>query len=139
MTFKYQEAIDSYIEKTHTTLPSLIIPKDKEAFRFVFANNVAKNHLPIFLSSPQRINNPRNHVTGFALSCFETVETAESKFCKLLKSSPNIRKTIGDSLSKGNLSSEDGMITETNTEGHFELFESTTCNLTQTFNVIKAL
>jgi hypothetical protein len=48
---------------------------------------------------------------------------------------PKIRKSIGDSLASGTISNEDGLITATSAEGHFDLFEYTNCNLSLKFKV----
>ena len=142
MKFKYQKELDHYIGLGYE-LPSLNTIESKESFRFVFAESPDKNHIPPYLLQPSRLNQQIKKgsvdVRGFALSNLESEEKAIEFYRKLRKHCKNIEKSIGDSLSSGVLHSTDGMITEVDSNGHFDLFEFEACNLCDTFNVIKQL
>ena len=74
-----------------------------------------------------------------ALSCFDTVTHAESFYRNLKKAFRNISSAIGDSLSEGILSNEDGKKTITGTNGHFDFYEYEGCNFNETFKITKDL
>lgn len=74
-----------------------------------------------------------------ALSCFTTLEKAEAFYSNLRKAFRNVANSIGESLSEGHLSNEDGRKTVTASNGHFDFYEYEGCDLNQTFNIIKNL
>lgn len=142
MKYKYQSEFDFFIEKGYV-LPLLYPIESKEAYRYVFADDIQRNHIPPHKLHPnrlkQQIREGRVDLNGFALSNFESEKKAISFYRFLHKTCRNAYKQIGDSLSFGILSSADGMITATNPKGHFDLFESEECNLNKTFKIIKPL
>lgn len=142
MTFKYQVEIDHYVSQG-TKLPVLHVITDKEAFRYVFANAVHFNHIPPHKLHPNRLNQQikigKVDLSGFALSNLETEKQAIAFYQYLHKNCKNARKQIGDSLSYGVLTKTDGLITDTDVNGHFDLYESDICNLNKTFKIVKPL
>lgn len=142
MTFKYQVEIDRFIEQG-AELPALHTIMDKEAFRFVFADAAQQNHIPPHKLHPnrlkQQIKSRKVDLSGFALSNLETERQAIDFYNYLRKNFKNVRKQIGDSLSFGTLAQTDGLITDTDTKGHFDLYESDSCDLSQTFTIVKSL
>ena len=76
----------------------------------------------------------------YALSCFNNQEKAERRYSSLCKSFKRTPKVIGDSLCGGIIENDDGMITLPDlASGHFDLYESETCDLSKTFNIIEKL
>lgn len=142
MRFKYQKELDFFIENG-CQLPKLFLPSSKEAYRFVFSKDIQKNHIPPHKLHPNRlelqIRDGNVDLSGYALSNFETLNQAATFYRYLRKSCKNVKKQIGDSLSFGVLNSKDGMITFSDSSGHFDLYESEVCDLKTTFNIIKAL
>jgi hypothetical protein len=140
--FKYQTEIEELIA-LGIALPVLFEPNNKNAYRYVFKNQTCKNHIPQYKKNPKRMIQEMNRNTlttsGFALSCFDTETDATRRFEILAKSIPNIRKTIGDGLSNGILSNTDGLITPSNADGHFDLYEFKDCDLSNKFKLCKEL
>ena len=79
------------------------------------------------LQSPKRALN-LNHINrckGYGLSLFDTSEGAIDRYQELIASKPNLIETLGNSLGEINLSFEDGIGSEpeTNNNGHFTFHE----------------
>lgn len=142
MTYKYQKEIDQLLADGFM-MPEVypIVPCD--CYRFAFENSPDKNHIPQYINNPKRIltdiNRNKAKVTLLALSCFQQKEKAIVRFEELKKSIPQIGKTVGDSLFGGYITESDGMVTSPNEDTHFNLFESDTCDLNQTFIYLKSL
>ena len=113
--FKYQEQMDTLLA-LGCQLPELFAPNDMNACRFAFSGADNQNHIPQYLSNPKRmlqdINNGKSNTSLLALSCFSTTDKAELFYLNLRKAFKNIASTIGDSLSEGKLSNEDGRKTK---------------------------
>lgn len=142
MQFKYQIEIDAYLARFQSKMPELFKPGNRRSYRYVSSTNTSMNHLPIFVLNPNRINGKDGKgggVEGYALSCFDTDCHACSVYAELKKNCKNIKKSIGDSLAVGTLSNTDGMVTNKNTRGHYNLFETPECDLSVKFNIIKSL
>ena len=58
---------------------------------------------------------------------------------EMSKAFKNISTSIGDSLSEGKLTNEDGLKTSTGNNGHFDFYEYETCDLSKTFLITKYL
>lgn len=142
MAFKYQVEIDHFVSQG-AELPALHAITDKESFRYVFANSAQQNHIPPHKLHPNRLEQQikigKVDLSGFALSNLETEKHAMAFYQYLLKNCKNARKQIGDSLSYGVLTKTDGLITDTDVNGHFDLYESDVCDLNQTFKIVKPL
>lgn len=74
-----------------------------------------------------------------SLSCFATAEQAESFYTNLRKAFKNATYSIGDSLSEGCLTNEDGRKTSTADNGHFDFYEYEACDLNKSFQITKSL
>lgn len=85
---------------------------------------------------PQRaiMNGQRKvDVGGYALSCFIEKDKAIKFYHLLAKNMRNIYKAIGDSISSGIVTNNDGNITAPASNGHYNLFEFPSCDLSKTF------
>lgn len=139
MTFKYQEFIDRLIAEG-CIMPKLYNPNGMKAYRFVFAGNNAKNHKPILIQRPLRILPDNEKTSGYALSCFDDRQKARLRYSALCKSFKGTHKTIGDSLCGGVLENADGMVTKPDSHsGHFDLYESMSCDLSNSFKIVELL
>lgn len=139
MLFKYQEFIDQLLAEGYV-MPDVHAPKGMAAFRYVFSNCNLNNHKPVCIQKPSRRLPDNNKFSGYALSCFNSQRNAEKRYAALCKSFKKTPKVIGDSLSSGSLRDEDGMETTPDTNsGHFDLYESTICDLSKTFKIIEQL
>lgn len=139
MTFKYQEYIDELMAQG-LSMPVLYAPKGMKAYRFVFSGDNTNNHKPVCVQKPSRQLPDNEKFSGYALSCFNSQQKAEQRYSSLCKSFKRVPKVIGDSLCGGFIQNEDGMVTSPNVcSGHFDLYESETCDLSKTFNIIEVL
>jgi len=130
--YKYQAKIDELMT-LGLEMPILHQPDEKSAFRFIFKDAPAKNHIPPYISKPKRALCPGVTISGYALSCFENRGRAEKEYRSLRSSHRNIHKSIGDSLSQGIISASDGRISDSNSKTHFDLYEYCECDLSKTF------
>ena len=85
------------------------------------------------------IDSKSARMTLLALSCYKDADKATACFSELRKNYKQIEKTIGDSLFGGIISSNDGDVTPANEMTHFNLFESTQCDLNRTFTFKRPL
>lgn len=140
--FKYLTELQK-LEDQGVFLPQLHTPESKLAFRYVFSKKPEKNHLPVYIQKPQRAisaaDKNKQTAAGYALSCFENEEKAFEKYNEYRSHSPKIMNTLGDALSTGIIDNTDGLITTANKDSHFELFEFSTCNLSEKFQIKRTL
>lgn len=142
MTYKYQDYIDQF-QAIGVVMPEVSHIVACECYRFAFEHCPEKNHIPQYISNPKRrltdINRNRASMTLLALSCFLQEENAIARYEELRRSIPLIGKSVGDSIFTGHITETEGMVTPPNVESHFNLFESDTCDLHQTFTYSKSL
>ena len=140
--FKYQKQIDELLAMG-CQLPELFAPDDIQACRFAFSGEGHSNHIPQYMSNPKRmlqdVGKGKANLSLLSLSCFTTVEKAETFYTNLRKAFKNAPTSIGDSLSEGHLSNEDGRKTNTATNGHFDFYEYEGCDLNKAFQITKNL
>lgn len=140
--FKYQKQIDELLAMG-CQLPELFAPNDMQACRFAFSGEGHINHIPQYMSNPKRMlqdmGKGKANTSLLSLSCFITAEKAETFYMNLCKAFKNAAYSIGDSLSEGCLTNEDGMKTSTANNGHFDFYEYETCDLNKTFQITKCL
>ena len=140
--FKNQKQIDELLT-LGCQLPELFAPNDMPACRFVFSEEGHINHIPQYMSNPKRMlqdmGKGKATTSLLSLSCFTTAEKAESFYTNLRKAFKNVANSIGDSLSEGNLTNEDGRKTSTADNGHFDFYEYKSCDLNKTFQITKSL
>lgn len=140
--FKYQEQIDELLAGG-CQLPELFAPNGLQACRFAFSDEGYTNHVPQYMSNPKRMlqdeGKGRANISLLSLSCFTTAEKAEVFYSNLRKAFKNAQYTIGDSLSEGCLTNEDGRMTTVANNGHFDFYEYEACDLNKTFHISKNL
>ncbi len=140
--FKYQEQIEKLVA-LGCQLPELFAPDNMQAYRFAFSESGHQNHVPQYLLNPKRmlqeIDKGRANASLLALSCFTTSEKAEAFYTSLRKAFRNVAISIGESLSEGRLTNEDGRKTVSAPNGHFDFYEYEGCDLNKTFVITKNL
>ena len=141
--FKYQTEIDELISNG-CKLPSLSVPHNKFACRYVFDHEHPNNHKPGYIQNPKRVisdaDNNRLRISYYALSCFEVEELAVQQFEDLKNTHKNIGDSIGNALCSGFLEEEDGLITDSNKKTtHFDLYEYCECDLGNKFEIKQRL
>lgn len=143
LAYKYSSEL-AIIHSKHPKCPPEDIsePNDLQAYRFVFKEeNHINNHKPVGLQTPQRILTTANSKKCclFSLSCFLGKKEAMAFFKEMKRNHKNFEKTVGDSLCEGVLRNDDGHVSPPDDKTHFELFESSTCNLSNSFKVTESL
>lgn len=124
---KYKDDIRLLIDKG-IDLPDLFEPNRLVAFRYAFSETNPNNHLPIYKQYPQRLIQDKDKMklttSGFALSCFDNEEKAETQYRRIIKTHKKFSKTAGDSIAKGTLQIEFGRVSEINQKSrHFDFYE----------------
>lgn len=142
MVYKYQEYIDKLIE-CGVKMPDVDAVVEGTYYRYAFADKPEKNHIPQYVSSPKRmlkaIDNNNARMTLLALSCYQDADKALEAFAELKLNYKNIEHSVGESLFSGIITVEDGNVTPANEATHFNLFESTTCDLNNTFTFMQSM
>lgn len=112
----------------------------REVYRFVFCHDPEKSHLPGYIKSPERaLKGNVREIGGYGLSCLETLEAAESFYDILRISNKRIKTSIGDSIAKGEIINIDGVVDDSNTFKHFNLYEFENCNISGKFAIIRQI
>jgi hypothetical protein len=138
MRFKYH----SYISQLSNCPPFNFKPQERRSFRFVFEDLDHKNNfLPVLLIKPERINSPQfsndeAKCSGYGLSFFNTLESAQKRYLALKKSFRNINKIIGTHIAEGMITKEDGVVSDISPGGHFDLHEYEQVNLRSKFFLV---
>jgi len=124
-------------------LPSLYDITSKHAYRYVFSSENTNNHKPVYKQKPRRVITDTNKgclsTSGYALSCFEDEQKAIKKYDLLKAICKNIKLSIGDALSYGVLDENDGWVTVSNDESHYDLYEFHNCDLSTKLIVKQSL
>jgi len=131
---KYQKQTEEIPNCPSPDCKSLTI----EAFRFVFEDiHHRNNFLPALLINPKRqLTKDSDKCSGYALSFFCSAETAKSQYLKLKKRNKNIGKSIGTHIAQGVVNETDGLVSEINRNGHFDLHEFENTDLKNKFRII---
>ncbi len=125
--------------------PTRCTKKNMTAFRFVFEPNTEnewKNFLPPKKISPQRpLGNDNDKVkcAGYGLSFFDSENNAKMHYETMSKTRHNVHKSIGTHLAKVSIDQNDGVVTEINNRGHFDLHEYENTNWSHKFEIIAVL
>lgn len=114
---------------------------DREAFRWTFSDIThPQNFLPrAKIDTNPRMEKDKLKCEGWSLSMYDTEENAINNFQKYFGSKPNIGKLIGTHIAKGIVESSDGFCGKIAENGHFEFFESSSCDLSSKFQIIAEL
>lgn len=134
MEYKYQRIISSL----YNCPPDDCFSAEIDAFRFVQGDIKDENNfLPGILSNPSRANDQSDHfVCSYSgLSFFSSIEQAKAKYNKF-RFNKRIAKALGSHIAQGKLSSEDGVITPPNRDGHFDLHEFEGIDLQNKFTIV---
>lgn len=130
---KYQICIDKVVA-LGATMPELFVANNKHSYRYVFSDNQEKNHIPVCIANPKRILPKDVMTSGYALSCFGSEEKAKERYNALKQNFKMIVKTIGDALSEGTITDNDGMVTaEAEATTHFDFYEFEQCTPAEIF------
>jgi hypothetical protein len=101
---------------------------------------LAGSFVPVLVKKPQRaFKSDEERCGGWALSFFSSADVAAATFAKLQSTSPNIHKSLGDSIALGTLHTSDGVLSAPDHDGHFELHEYANTDLVPRFAVVRSL
>ena len=107
-----------------------------QSFRWVFEDDRDDNFLPRALIDNPKIIELKTQCNGWSLSLFDSEENAKNRLVEICKNKPNLYKRLGTHIAKGFLSKNDGLASEIDTKGHFELFEYKDVTLKSKFDVV---
>lgn len=117
--------------------------KSLTAYRWVHEDIEHENNFkPVLLINPSRIDDIdscEQKCNGYGLSLFIDEKKAERKLKAYLERKPKLKKVFGNSIAKGEIDDDDGVVDEPNKQGHFTLHESESCNLEDKFVIAKTL
>lgn len=120
--------------------PVNAIECDKECWRFTLNPMTDRCFWPPKRRSPQRIaSDSEQECSMWALSMYESEQQASRAYVNLSKSLKNIGKTIGDHLSRGAVTCNDGKCMPANRVGHFDFHPYMDAGFANGFQVIRAL
>lgn len=114
----------------------------RKAYRFVFNPINTDSFLPQGIKKPSRGHkeiSDDEKCSLLALSMFISEKAACKRYEELRKKIKNIGKTLGSHLAEGVIQPHHGVMSQPNSKGHFDFFESSGVDLTKDFNVISNL
>ena len=113
-------------------------PRSGEWFRIVFADNDAKSFLPPYQMNPQRALEPGESCDYWALTFFDTPQSACRKYSYLAKVLKDRMKLFfGDYIAKVQVSEQDGVASlPSKRSGHINLHEFLGAQLEQNSIII---
>lgn len=131
--YKFRDQLNS-IERCP---PSDAVEIEKTAFRFVHSELADPRNFkpPAMINTRRHFPNEKVKCRAHALSMFECRDKATLFFKNLEKSVPNVRKSIGTLIAKGNISRSDGRATRSEKNGHFDLFLYESESLSSKFTI----
>ncbi len=118
--------------------PSVAFAADGEAYRWVMNPMSEECFFPAARKNPKRVlgKQEKEKCSLYALSMFNTLENARSRFLALEASVRNIRKTLGTHIARAELCSDDGIRTHPNSTGHFDFFETDGSDVKSKFRIV---
>ena len=138
MRYKYEEDINSI----PSCPPRACRQRNVTGYRIVFEDvNRPENFLPVLKREPRRLNfmsTDALRCSGYALSFFASFEQAQAKFQEIDSNHPNWAAKNGDCIAEGEITSNDGLVSEPNGTGHFDLHEFEGTNVSQRFRVVSS-
>lgn len=118
------------------------VSKEIDAYRYTFDPITnSENFIPQVVKKPGRFNDKSDleKCSGYGLSLYENEQKAVDYYAELAKTISNIKKLVGSHLAKGKLELNDGVCTDVDIHGHFDLHEYENADLSQKFSIIKPL
>lgn len=136
MTFKYQIHLDEIESKTEQRCTESYQPITKEAFRFTF-NQISDNRN--FQPMGEIHNGLGSSCGDWALSFNDTLDQSKSSYEYLTYNRPNKYKKLGTAIARGIINEQDGICSESNTNGHFDCHVYEDTNLETRFEIVEIL
>lgn len=112
------------------------------AYRWVKNPTGPNDFLPPALKNPKRLKNcttQNEACSSWALSMHDTIDASLDAYKNLQKTVVNIKKLFGDHIAEGFLTSNDGLITKSSQNGHFDFHEYTTSNVQSKFTLVLSI
>lgn len=112
------------------------------AFRWTFDPITSRCFEPQAVRNPPRFHNeadPEKRCSCWGLSMHVSIAQSIAAFQAVEKGFKKARKTLGDSISQGNIAKADGKCTPADHYGHFDLHLYNSANLLSKFVVVQAI
>lgn len=121
--------------------PKACKPGARDAFRVIHADfSHPNNFRPPAQIDPRRVfSNEEKKCSAYALSLFVSKDAVIDFIKAVEKRNQLIRKSLGGHVASGFVQPSDGLLSSTDTHGHFDLFESATANLASHFTAVGAI
>lgn len=142
--FQHQEILKNSINCP----PDCFLPKDIEAYRFVFIDDEDKSFIPVGLMDPKRVKpfgKENNTCLWYSLSMYDSVENASKAFEAFNKNNKvkdKIKKgtsTIGSGLAVAQLKRNHGIMNDPSYAGHFDFFPYKNTIMKELFSLVHKL
>lgn len=138
MAFLYQYGIDEY------EIPQCPPPNAESvnivAWRWTFNPFTENCFSPLGKINPKRILSGKvDKCSCWGLSMYSNQSDAENVFKELEFTVKNARKNIGDHVSCGNILESDGVITEIESNGHFDFHPYVNIDVSSKFNPVRCI
>lgn len=131
---------DASISQIPQCPPSSARECDKDGWRFTLCPHTPSCFWPSAVRNPKRVaKNADESCSMWALSMYETDSQATSAYSKLKKTIRNIKKAVGDHLSQGSITVDDGKCTPASHSGHFDFHPYINSTFVSSFSVIRKL
>lgn len=125
----------------HNCPPAELECRQCEAFRFVFDDRSDyRNVSPPAKINPRRtFKNDREKCDAHALSLFVSLETAVAFYRKRSDRHKKFTKTIGTHVARLPLATADGLCSQPNNGGHFNLFQADASDIKDRLEIVETL
>ncbi|MEI9943986.1 MAG: hypothetical protein WDN26_07150 [Chitinophagaceae bacterium] len=132
MPLKYQAEIDAY----NASFNDYSEVENKIAFRWTFEQITHPNNfLPVTKTNPSN-KKAFEHVTGWALSFFETQQQSKARLQYISEDKPKAYKKLGTHIAEGKLQKTDGICQiQCDQFGHFNFFDYENVDFTPNFQI----
>lgn len=120
--------------------PAEVRGVERLAFRFVFEGPNERNYTPPAGINPGRkFENDEEKCDAYGLSLFLTQEHARAFYLRKSVSYKGFKKTIGTHIAQCEIAEDDGPCTAPDGDGHFSLFQATSCELAERLQIVEVL
>lgn len=120
--------------------PAIAMESNKDCWRYTFNPISDTCFWPPKRKNPVRVaSSTEQECSMWALSMYESEHQAVNAYVKLSRSFKNIKKVLGDHLSAGAVTCNDGKCMPANGHGHFDFHPYMHATYSNNFNIIRAL
>ncbi|WP_225010553.1 hypothetical protein [Pseudomonas aeruginosa] len=137
----YQAEISALNNSGVQCPPVDAIADDRLAWRWVFSPITSLSAEPVAIRNPRRLHsqNDTQKCSFWALSMHASKAQSVAAFQAILKHHPKAKKLLGDHVASVAITSDHGLCTTAQHNGHFDFFSYATTNVTSMMAVSERL